>query len=280
MVVMTAASVEAQIRLPRPSPASTVKQDIGLTKVKIEYFRPKMKGRKIFGSGEEYVVNYGKLWRTGANNGTKITFGSDVIVGGESVPEGTYLLLTIPNESEWAVILYKNVGLGGNMANFKEEDVLAKYMVTPGKVTEPVETMTFNITDISEYNETANIELTWENTSVKLGMKFDYHELVAKDIEANTKVDTDNYFAAARYYYQTDTNLEKALEFVEMYFAEGGHENEFWNIHFKAQLLHKMGRSKEAIAVAEESLKIAEERENSAYIKFNKDLIASVKKKK
>ena len=92
-----------QLTTPQPSPTANIKQNFALSSIEISYSRPGVKGRKIFGD----LVPYGKVWRTGANNATTITFGEDVTIGGKKVPRGKYGLLTIPGESEWTFIISK-----------------------------------------------------------------------------------------------------------------------------------------------------------------------------
>src|SRR6186997_2361302 len=94
---------DAQVQIPAASPAGSVSSVVGLTDVKIDYSRPRAKGRKIFGTDANVVVPFGKIWRTGANAGTKITFSDDVKVEGISVPKGEYLLLTWPGATEWTI---------------------------------------------------------------------------------------------------------------------------------------------------------------------------------
>ena len=103
---------EAQIQTPSASPAGCVSSTIGLTEVKIDYFRPRLKGRKIFGE-KDVMYPHGSIWRTGANSGTRISFSTDVKVENINVPKGEYLILTWPGAGEWTVSLYKDVSLGG-----------------------------------------------------------------------------------------------------------------------------------------------------------------------
>src|SRR5687767_4148735 len=93
-----------QLKVPAPSPLQTVKQAFALSDISIEYSRPSAKGRVIYGD----LVPFGKLWRTGANAATKITFGEDVKVEGNAIPAGTYALYTIPNKDSWEIIFYKD----------------------------------------------------------------------------------------------------------------------------------------------------------------------------
>ncbi|HEY4155745.1 MAG TPA: DUF2911 domain-containing protein, partial [Puia sp.] len=92
-------SFAQQIKIPSPSPVQTVKQEFGLSSIELSYSRPGVKGRKIFGD----LVPYGKVWRTGANQATTLTFGDSVIIGDTPIPPGRYGLLTVPGPDEWTI---------------------------------------------------------------------------------------------------------------------------------------------------------------------------------
>lgn len=271
----------AQIVLPAASPAGKVYSKVGLTDVEISYFRPKMKGRKIFGAGDDFLVPYGQMWRTGANQGTIITTSEELTVGDQTLPAGEYMLLTVPAADTWDVIFYNDKSIGGNVANYKKEDEQLRVKGEVAKLTEPVEVLTFNIADISADNTRAAIELAWENTSVKVPIKTDFDKMVMQQIENSTKVNPNNYAAAANYFFTTGRDLDQAIEWMDMYLATN--PNAFWNIHTKAQMLAKKGDKKSikaAIAAAEKSIEIAKASGNDfGYIKRNEDLIAELSKK-
>lgn len=268
--------VKAQIQTPAASPAGSVSSVVGLTDISIKYSRPKMKGRKIFGSGPEYLVPYGQLWRTGANAGTVITFSDDVKVEGQDVKKGEYLLLTIPDAQQWTVIIYSDPSIGGNMANYRQEKDAARFTVKPVRLAEPVQTFTMNITDIADDNTSANIELAWENTAVRFKVSVDYDSKVMKAIEAGTRVSPANYIAAANYYYEHNKDLKKALEWITQG-IETGNREAFWNIHTKAKIQLALGDFKGALATAQQSLDLARKANNDfGYIKLNEELIAKI----
>ncbi|WP_040496845.1 DUF2911 domain-containing protein [Fulvivirga imtechensis] len=269
----------SQIETPMPSPEGSVSSKVGLTKVTIDYFRPKVKGRKIFGEGGDYLEQYGNIWRTGANSGSKITLSTDVEIAGKKVPAGEYLIFTIPGKDEWKFMLYSDLNIGGNTSAYKEENEVVRASVKPTKLAEKVETLTFNIADISEDNTTANIQMAWDDVSIKVPVKVTFDDVVMKDIAAKTKVNPNNYIAAANYYYTTGKDLNQALEWVNMYLAEGENSKQFWNVHLKAQILAKMGKKKEAIEAAKKSMELAKNFEagDFGYIKRNEDLITSLK---
>lgn len=267
--------VEAQVLTPSASPAGSVFSTVGLTDVKIDYSRPRAKGRKIFGTDATVLVPNGKIWRTGANQGTKISFSEDVKVEGIAVPKGEYLILSWPGATEWTFSLYKDVSLGGNTDKYDPSKDAANFKVKPEKLTEKVETMTFNIGDISNDSKSAKVQLAWENTSVKFTISNDYEAKVMESIEANTKVDPGNYFQAAVYYLENGKDLKQALEWINK--AAEGMESPFWVLHQKAKIQKGLGDKTGAIATANASLESAKKASNRDYQMMNEELIKSMK---
>ena len=273
VAVLTA---EAQVQTPQPSPSASVSTVVGLTDVKIDYARPRTKGRKIFGEGADVLVPNGKIWRTGANNGTKITFSDEVTVEGTKVAKGEYLLFTWPGTSEWTVSLYKDLSIGGNTDGYKAENEVAKFKVKPGKLTERVDMFTMNITDLSDDSKTAKIEIAWENTSVKFGIAVDYDAKVMKSIETATKVAPANYANAAIYYAENGKDLNQALTWINE--AIKANPKAFWYIHQKAKIQAKAGDVKGARETANESIRLAKENGNDfGYVKMNEDFLKTLK---
>ena len=272
---------DAQINTPIPSPAGSVSSTVGLTDIKIDYFRPGVKGRKIFGSGDQYLEQYGVVWRTGANAGSIITFSTDLKVGGQDVKAGEYQIVSLPGKDEWQVMLLTEK-IGGNMTNYKEDIVAAKVTVKPGQTMNTVERLTFQIANISEDNTKADIQFSWANVMLNIPVEVDFEETVMKEIAEKTQVNPGNYLQAAQYYFATGKDLNQALEWVDSYLAVGNNSGQFWNVHLKAQILAKLGKNKEAIATAEDSMKKAKARgegNDFGYVKRNEDLTKQVKGK-
>lgn len=275
LLVVATLQIEAQITTPAPSPAATVSTVVGLTDVKVEYSRPKAKGRKIFGAGTEFVTPYGQMWRTAANNGSRVTFGDDVKFGGSDVPKGTYLLLTIPGATEWTVILYKDVNMGGDLSAYDRAKDQARVTVSSEKLTEKVESFTIQITDLAGDSKTANLQISWENTSVKVPITVDFEKKVMTSIEANTKLNPNNLYNAANYYYDNGKDLKQALEWVTAGFA--ARPDAYWMAHLKAKIQKSLGDKKGAMESATTSKTIAEKEKDTAYVKMNDDLIKGLK---
>src|SRR5690606_1115461 len=108
LTITTVYTIEAQIVTPQPSPFTKIEQKVGLTDFVLEYSRPNVRGRKVFGD----LVPYGQVWRLGANQNTKITFSTDVSVDGKTLKAGTYALYAIPNAAAWDVIFYTDANNG------------------------------------------------------------------------------------------------------------------------------------------------------------------------
>lgn len=265
---------DAQIQTPAASPAGSVSSVIGLTDVKIEYFRPRLKGRKIFGA-KDVMYPHGTIWRTGANSGTKISFSDDVKVENIDVPKGEYLIFTWPNAGEWTVALYKDLSLGGNTNNYDASQEAAKFKVKTKHLPEKVETFTISIDDIAPDNKSGKVTLAWENTAVPFTITVDYDEKVMKSIAANTKVNPGNYFQAATYYLETGKDLSQALAWINL--ALESNPNAFWMLHQKAKIQKALGDKKGAIQTATASLNSAKSANNRDYQTMNQELINSLK---
>jgi hypothetical protein len=273
MLVAVCLVAEAQIQTPSPSPAATVTTVVGLTDVKVVYSRPRMKGRKIFGEGENVLLPYGKIWRTGANSSTRISFSDDVTIEGNALPKGEYSIFTWPGATEWTVSIYKDLSAGE--PDYKKENEAFQFKVKPEKLTERVETFTINITDIADNSASAKVQIAWENTSVKFTIGVDFDSKVMKSIEAGTKVSANNYSAAANYYFENGKDLKKALEWITL--ACNENPDAFWNLLTKAKIQKALGDKTGAIASSNASRAAAEKAKNASYVKMNDDLMKTLK---
>lgn len=257
------------LKTPAPSPLQTIDQAFALSNIKIEYSRPSVKGRVVYGD----LVPYGKVWRTGANQSTKITFGDDVKIEGVALKAGTYALYTIPNKDSWEILFYKDLTLGGNVAEYKATDEVARVKGKVSATGMKVETFTINIGDIT--STSASIDLMWDMTKVSFGVTTEIDEKVMKNIEAALEKDSRPYFQAANYYYENNKDLTKALSWVNT--ASEQNPKAYWMVHLKAKIQMKMKDAKGAIESAEKSMALAKEDGNADYVKLNEKLIAEAK---
>jgi len=259
-----------KLKVPAPSPLQTVKQAFALSDITVEYSRPGVKGRVIYGD----IVPFGKVWRTGANATTKITFGEDVKVEGNAVAAGTYGIYTVPNKDSWEIMLYKDLTLGGSVADYKTENELLRFKVKPTSIANKVETFTINVADVTP--STCNIELLWENTSVKFSVTADIDTKIMKTIETSLAADSRPYFQAAGYYYDNNKDLKTALEWVNK--AVEANPKAYYMFMLKAKIQLKMKDNKGAIATAEQVITLAKDAKNDDYVKQAEKLIAEAKK--
>ena len=265
-----AISFAQTLKTPAPSPLQTIEQAFGLSIVKVEYSRPSVKSRVIFGD----LVPYGKIWRTGANSATKITFPDAVKIEGMPLVAGTYAVYTVPGADSWDVMFYKDLKLGGDVTEYKVENEVLRVKVKPSVLSSKVETFTISLADMTP--TAMNIELLWDKTRVSIGVKTEIDEMVMKSIEAALEKDTRPYYQAANYYFDNGKDLTAALKWVNS--AIESNPKAFWIYHLKAKIQKKMNDNKGAIETAQKSLELAKEEKNDDYVKMNEKLIGEAKK--
>ena len=274
MFVSKSPAQTPKVDFPAASPACTLKQRVGLTDIEINYSRPGVKGRAIFGG----IVPYGQVWRTGANQATKITFSTDVKLNGEDVPAGSYALFTIPGEDEWTVILSKNADQFGAF-QYDAKDDLARFKVVPIKLAETIDTFTIEFNRIRD--DSAELNLIWDKTVVPLQIQIELTSKLVPQIEAAMaapgKKSDGFYFQAATFYYNHDQDLNKALTWVNAGLADQPNIA-FEILHLKAQILARQGDKAGAIAAAKLSsdLSVKAEGPDNSFVKMNQDLINSL----
>jgi hypothetical protein len=273
IIFLTGIQAQAQIAMPKPSPKSVITQEVGLTEVSIAYNRPSAKGRKIFGD----LVPFDKVWRTGANMSTQITFKEQASIQGKKVPAGTYSMFSIPGKKEWTLILNKNAEVWGENKYNEKEDVL-RFKVKPYS-TAYTETFTISIGNIK--TNSIDVALLWEKTGVMFTIDTEVDSKVMADIKAKViDKESDNfytYYNAATYYFDTNRDLEQALEWINKSIEM---EPKFWTLHLKAKIQASLNDYQGAIATAERSKELAQKEKYDNYIALNDKLIHEWKKKK
>jgi hypothetical protein len=263
LLLLGLAAIEAQITTPAASPGAMVKQTVGLSEVTIEYSRPAMKGRTIFAA--DGLVPFDAVWRTGANQATKITFSDDVTVGDKALSAGSYAILTKPSAMSWDIHFYAYDG--GNWGNYtsKTPDLVAT--AKPTKIEFPIESFTIGLGNVVGGN--ASIWMGWENTMVSVPIAFEVESKVMASIDrAMAGPSSNDYFAAASYYHENGKDLNKALEWINL--ATAGDNPAFWQVRRKALILADLGKKQAAIAAAKMSMELAQKAGNDDYVRMNK----------
>ena len=265
-IIATTSSVFAQVKTPKPSPAAKIEQTVGLTEVTVAYSRPSAKGRKIFNN----LVPYGKIWRTGANANTKITFSDDITIDGKSLAKGTYALYTKPNANNWEVFFYSDSNNWGNPKKWDATKVALSTTVKTEQMPMHIETFTISIDDLT--NDSALIGLFWENTYAGIKIKVPTDEKASKSITKTMNgPSARDYYNAAAYYLSENKNMDEAKIYIDKAVAMTKDKPLFYFLRRQSLIYAKTGDKKGAIKAAKASLEYADKAKNADYVKMNKD---------
>lgn len=257
-----------QLRTPAPSPAQTIKQDFGLSSIELSYSRPSMKGRKVFGD----LVPFGKVWRTGANQATILTFGEEVTIGGTKIPAGKYGLLSIPDKDAWTLIISKQTDVTSPAAYKQDMDVV-RVNVKPMTSTNTHETFTMQFQNVKP--SSVDLNIAWDKTMVTLPITTDFDSKVMAQIKNAVERDNRPYFQAAMYYLENDKDANQALVWIDKALEQN--PNAFWVHHQRANALAKLGKKEEAKQAANKSMELAKQQKNDDYVALNEKLLSTLK---
>ena len=264
---------DAQIKTPQASPRAIVSQMVGLTEVELNYSRPGAKGRPVFGN----LVPFGKLWRTGANENTTISFSDDVIIDGKTLKKGKYALYSVPRIESWDIIFYTSTDNWGLPQEFDETKVALRTTVKEEALSKPVESLTINISGLD--TNSAYLEIFWENSSVALKFEVPTQKTAMASIEKVLGGPSANdFYSAANFLFQSNTDIAKSFVYVNKS-LELSKDKPFWFLRLKSLIQAKQGDKSGAIETAKLSMEAAEEAKNQDYVKMNRDSIAEWSKK-
>jgi len=252
---------------PQPSPTQTIKQNFGVGSIELNYSRPAKKSRKIMGD----LVPFGKVWRTGANSATTLSFSDDVTIGGVNVKAGKYGLLSIPEAGKWTIIISKDVTVSSPSA-YKPENDVVRVQADVVKTPFTVENFTINFANIT--GTSCNLEMMWENTYVQFPINTPSDVKVMKQIEEIMNKDNKPYFAAASYYYDNGKDLNQALSWVNK--AIEANKEAYWMTLLKARIHLKQGDKAAATTAANTTIELATKGKNDDYIKMATELLAGL----
>ena len=261
-------TVNAQVKTPQASTSQTIIQTVGLTNIELSYSRPSMKGRTIFGN----LVPYNKLWRTGANANTTISFDENVMIGGKIIKAGTYAIYTKPNMTSWEIYFYSDASNSGTPKKWDSEKVVASVKANVDPLSFKIETFTLQIDDIT--NDSANLGIMWENVYVAVPIRFMTDSQVTKNIASVMNgPSSGDYYTSAVYYLNADKDIDKAKMWIDK--AIEMRENPaFWYYRQQSLIYAKSGDKKGAIIAAKESLKLAKEAGNNDYVALNTESLS------
>ncbi|MFT4600335.1 MAG: hypothetical protein ACI857_000509 [Arenicella sp.] len=262
-------SANAQVKSPQPSPAASVDQTIGLTDLEIDYSRPGVKGRTIFGD----LVPFGEVWRTGANKAVQFSTSTKMKFGGKDIEAGNYALYTVPNKDSWDIILYEETEIWGTPEKWVDSLEAARVSAKPTTLGDNVESFTISIDNIVD-GSTADMSISWAKTKVTIQLEAPTNEIAQASID-NTMAgpSSNDYYRSASFYLEQKKDLEQAHTWVKKAVEMRG-EDAFWMLRKQSLIEAELGKTKEAIATATRAMASAEKAGNADYVKMNKDSIA------
>jgi hypothetical protein len=258
-------SLNAQIETPQPSPLGTVSQKVGLNEFSITYSRPSLKGRKAYGE----VVPFDKLWRFGANMATTFKSNDEFSIQGNKIPAGEYSLFAIPGAAEWTMILNKTAKMSGT-SNYKEADDQLRFKIKPETLPYKTETFTIQFANLSD--NTATVEILWDNLKASFDVNVEFDAKVMRQIDETLSGPTaGSYYRAASYYFKNNKDMKKALEWVNKSLEKGGEK--YWIVSLKAEIQAANNDFKGAVESANRAIELAKVDEDDAYVKKNTEHI-------
>lgn len=253
-------SFAQELITPQPSPTQQVTQNFGLSKIELSYSRPGMKGRTIFGD----LVPYGKVWRTGANQATTLTFGDDVTIGGTKIAAGKYGLLTIPDQFEWTIIITKQTDVTSPAAYKQDQDVV-RVKVKLADLGFSVETFTIMFGNVK--SNSCDLQIIWDNTVAVLPITEDIDSKISAQIKDLMENDNRPYFQAALYNIENGKDLNQAVVWLDK--ATAQNPDAFYMYYQKARALAKLGKKTEALAASNKSIELSKAAKNDDYVALN-----------
>ncbi|HLS31244.1 MAG TPA: DUF2911 domain-containing protein [Flavobacteriaceae bacterium] len=246
--IFTSSLMAQDFKMPAPSPSVSIDQDFSTSYIKLDYSRPAVKDRKVFGG----LIPYDQVWRTGANATTKVSFGEEVEVAGEKIKPGTYTLYTIPGSKEWKVILNTDLDNWGAAGYDEKKNVLAVDLPV-NKLNQPQESFSLTVEDIT--SNSANLVLAWADVKIEIPVKADNHQRIMRHLEMAMRGENPPYMSAASYYLSSGEKLEEA----EKYIGEAIEQNPeaYYMYWTQAQIYEKLGKNKKALKSARQAAEMA-----------------------
>ncbi|RYC52319.1 hypothetical protein DN53_10580 [Flagellimonas olearia] len=262
-------SNHAQLQIPDMSPRAELLQTIGYTQIRVDYSRPSLRGRTLLGN--DGILPYGQLWRTGANGTTMISFSSEVILGDQKVSGGQYAVLSVPDKGRWTINLYPYSS--SNWTDYVDREPLIRISQGISAISVPVESFEFSFQNIGM--EKMDLVMEWGTISVSLPIMVNAKEEALNKIDKALAGPSDfDYFLAGLYLHEANHDLERALDYVQK--ASKKDNALFFQVHREALILKDLGRNSEALVAARKSLELSRKIENQDFIRLNEKMIGEL----
>ena len=273
VALMMATITFAQLESPKLSPEAEIEQMVGLTEVEIEYSRPAMRGRKIFGK----LVPYGEIWRTGANKNTIISFDKDLLFGNDTLAAGSYAIYVKPEKTNWTIYFYTETENWGTPDEWDDAKVSLELNADVKMRNMAQESFTIALDDVTPHS--AALSFSWDKVYVKVPFQVFTKAEMAKNIKSvMAGPSAGDYYRAADYLLAENMDLENALKYMDkaLFMRD---DKPFWMLRKKSLIQAGLKDYKGAIETAKESMTLAKEAGNNAYVKMNEESIAEWEKK-
>jgi hypothetical protein len=274
-IYFMAMNVHAQISIPALSPSASIKQQIGLGKVTINYARPSLRGRQLLGKEN---IPFGKVWRLGANEATTIELTDSMLINGNSLAKGKYAMMAIPDATEWTIIVNSEPNQWGAYTYSDKKDVM-RFNVKAEKLKQKIETMSFYFEDVTP--EKSMLVFKWENSSFQFAIEQKTDEIVMAEIRekmAKEKISSSTYMEAAEYYLYANKDLNQALEWTKKLLETVKTSGFSYNL--QAQIAQKLVNCELAISAAKSSILITDKNGDAAANALSKSIIKNCEAKK
>lgn len=258
-------SQEPVIHVPQKSPKEKTETQVGLIDISISYSRPSTRGRMIFGE----LVPFNKIWRTGANINTAISFSGAVMIGDQELEAGTYTLFTEPGPDEWSILFHKEHHDYGVPDTIHSENVLARINVPSSTQNRKIETMSLSLEDIT--NNSCKLVIAWDQTVVSVPITVSTSSIMTDILDAHLERVIDAYSSAAYNYLETEKDPESALKAIDFALTLRESQTPFsdwlknvdsedwsapWLYKLKSEIHAALDQYQEAISAAERSLEV------------------------
>lgn len=256
---------------PKASPFSRLEQEVGLSKITVEYSRPATRGRTIFGNrpdGQPGLVPYGRIWRVGANESTKITLDTDFEILGNKLPKGTYAIYAFPEVDMWEIVFHTNTShWGDGRSDYNPEEDALRITV------KPIKTLGFQENFLISFDALSHDSVTmiwqWAHTNIEIPVVVNTGEVMERQIKEKLENNptAQTYYEIARYYQEQGIKFPEALGYLKKAIALDGSTYYFHRV--KSLVEAELKDYPSAIQSAETSLALAEKEGKDEFVRMN-----------
>ncbi|MEL7159578.1 MAG: DUF6503 family protein [Bacteroidota bacterium] len=261
----------AQFKAPASSPHAVATTTAGYTEMSVDYHRPCVRGRVIFGQ----LQPWGTLWRAGANENTLLRVDREITIGDSLLYPGTYSLYLIPEEEgDWTWVVNRDIENWGTRSYDKRNDVV-RVKGKARRLPERIKTLEYRWMNVTPQAVDLTLEWEWYRITLPIALSTDAQVADRASIELNPAGDPNEYYLAARYYLDNG-DLQKAKAWIDRWDAQA--PEQFGRMRYQAIIEHRLGNAAKAHRLMERSLELAREKGNEHYVRMNQESLREWRK--